>query len=210
MSLELEQFVGPRTEADGHTDGPVRISKFGAAVTQDAHGRYYEAVSRGNVYFVADQSGKTVPAGLSVSPTTVTLFNPKNSGVNGIIMYAAIDFIVAFAAGAAVWVAANSNIVAADVSGTIATPQNALIGSGKQATIKAFTAATLPAAPVAIAQLGAGLTGAITTAPTQQPFYREFAGGLILGPGGALSFQASTAGGASGALGEWGWEEVAA
>lgn len=206
--MQSEGRVGPIPAADGAVE-TVRLGKTLETITGDAHGRYFEAVSRGNVFFVADQTGKTVPAGLSASPTTVTLFNPKNSGINAAILFAAIDFIVAFAAGAAVWLAANTDPTAAAASGTAAVPVNALLGSTKTPTVKAFTAATLPAAPVAIAQLGAGLTGAITTAPVSQPFYREFAGGLVLGPGAALSFQASTVGGAAAAFGEWAWEEVA-
>jgi hypothetical protein len=207
MSVTVEIQAGPRLVSDG-SENKVRGGRTGEIIVSDAHGRHYEATSRGNVFFVADQTGKTVPAGLSASPTTVTLFNPKLSGVNVALISASIDFIVAFAAGSAVWLGANVNPAAADVTGTAAVPVNALVGSGKKSSILAFTAATLPAAPIAICQLGAGLTGAITTAPVSQTFSREFAGSIVVGPGGALSFQASTAGGASGGFGEFCWEEV--
>jgi hypothetical protein len=146
---------------------------------------------------------------LSASPTTVTLNNPVGSGVNGVIIYAGVTFIVAFAAGAIVWIGANTNSLAAATTGTAAVVRNCLLGSSNVPRIQAFTTATLPAVPVAVAVLGAGLTGAITTVPHAQTLGRFFGGSLIMAPGSALSFQASTASGASGAAGEWIWEEVA-
>ena len=53
--------------------------------------------------------------------------------------------------------------------------------------------ATLPAAPVAIGQLGAQLTGAITTAPIVRPFERWYNGALRVAPGYNFSVQTSTA-----------------
>lgn len=208
MGIDVRAQVGPRQGLGDGTENIIRSGRTGEVATVDAHGRYYEAASRGNVFFVADQTGKTVPAGLSASPTTVTLNNPKGSGVNAAILYAYIDFIVAFAAGSAVWIAANSDPSAANTTGTVATSVNALIGSTRTATVKAFTTATLPAAPVAICQLAAGITGAITTTPSTTAYGRDFGGALVIAPGGALSFQASTASGASGGLGEWCWEEI--
>lgn len=207
MPLELLGKVGVRPGSDGNEE-VLRLGRTTELIVGDAHGRYYEAVSRGNCFAVANQAGVATQAGLSATTPVLTLFNPKESGVNAVIMYAGAIFSVAFAAAAAVWLAANMNVAAADTTGTEATPRNLLLGNNKRASIQAFTAATLPAAPIAIAQLGVGLTGAITTVPTGAPIGRWFDGGVILKPGSAVSIQTSTASGAAATFCEYIWEEV--
>lgn len=205
---DTDIYTGPLPQGVGlHQGAPLRGGISGALIISDAHGRYFEATSRGAVFATANQTGVTIPAGLSTAPTTVTLFNPKGSGVYGVILYAGLSTSIAPAAAQVIWIGANTNIAAADVTGTVATVRNCLIGNSKAPAISALTAATLPVAPVAIATLGVVFAN-ITAAPEDQPLAREFAGALVLLPGGALSFQGSSAGGASGSWGEWVWEEV--
>lgn len=206
MLAELR--VGPQLGSDGSS--PVaRAAKTGEAITANAHGMYYEPSSRGNIFIVANQSGITTQAGLSATTPALTLFNPKGSGVNACIIYAGCVASVAFAAAAVIWLGANTNIAAADVTGTATTAQRCgLLGNGGQPRIQALLAATLPAAPIAVATIGVGLTGAITTVPSMGAIGRYFDGTLILSPGSAISFQTSAASGASGFFGEIVWEEV--
>lgn len=206
----VEGRVGPSTQSDGSLN-PIRLGKTGEQIVQQAHTGLYEAVSRGNVYVACSQTGQTTAAGLSATPGTLALYNPAGSGVNLILLRAGAVFSVAFAAAAVIWLGLNTNNAAAAVTGTTATTRNLLLGpaainqSGKAL---AFTAPTLPAVPVAGALLGVGLTGAITTAPTGQVLDRYFEGGIIIPPGCAVSFQTSTASGASAFFGELVWEEV--
>ena len=116
---------------------------------------------------------------------------------------------VAFAAASVIWLAANTNLAAAVVTGTATTAQRcSYLGNAKAPSCIPLLAATLPAAPIAVATLGVGLTGAITTAPSVATLGRYFDGSLILAPGSAVSFQTSTASGASGFFGELIWEEI--
>lgn len=203
-----EAKVGPGTYGDGALAQP-RLGKTGELITGSALGRYYELVSRGLVYGVANQAGITSQAGLSATTPALTLFNPKGSGVNAVLLYAGATFTVAFATAGAIWVAVGTNIAAADVTGTATTAhRNLLLGNGSQPKIQVLLAATLPAAPVAICTLGVGLTGAITTIPQIQTLGKWFDGGLVLAPGANLSIQTGVASGASGTFCEYVWAEL--
>ena len=203
----VEGQVGPQTLAPG-ARSLFRQGPSGEMNVGDAHARYQEAVYRGNVYSVADQTGVALAAGLSTAPVNVCLFNPKGNNKLAVIWWAGIVSAVAPAAIVAVWIGVNTNIAAAAVTGTAATPQNSMVGNANRASILAFTTATLPAAPVASHVLGVIFTGAITTIPQQQSLGRWFDGSLIVAPGGAVSFQGSAASGAAACFGDWVWEEI--
>jgi len=169
---------------------------------------FQAAVERGNVYSVANNAGVTSQAGLSATTPVLTLANPAASGKNLILWYAAANFSVAFAAAAALFLAANTNPAAAAVTGTQTTTHRNLKLSGNNPSIIPLLAATLPAAPIAIDILGVGLTGAITTIPGMMPYERWYNGSIIVTPGCAISLQTSTASGASGMFCSYIWEEV--
>lgn len=85
-SMELEQIIGPRVQADGLTDGPMRLARQGSAVVTDAHGHWYEASARQQMYtaFLA-QGTSTVAAGningaAAAASTQFAVWNPANSG----------------------------------------------------------------------------------------------------------------------------------
>jgi hypothetical protein len=198
---------GPIIGSSG-APSPLTAGITGGQRVLDAHGRYFDSVMRGNTYVCANQSGVTTQAGLSATTPALTLYNPVGSGVYAEIVFAGCFASVAFAAAAAVWLAANTNLSAAAVTGTAGSVRNALLGAAVGNKVACYTAATLPAAPVAVAALGVGLTGAITTLPALPTLGRFFDGALILYPGAALSFQTSTASGASGFFGEFAWEEI--
>lgn len=206
MSLQQLQ-VGPIRAGDG-SNPTARGSNDACAVVQHGHAKYQEAVYRGNCYAVADQAGAALAAGLSASPVNVCLFNPKGNNKLAVIWHASIVSTVAPAAIVAVWIGANHNIAAAAVTGTAGSPRNCLVGNQNAPSILTFTTATLPAAPVAIDVLGALLTGAITVETQNQGLSKWYDGGLIIAPGGALSFQGSAASGAAACFGSWIWEEV--
>jgi len=210
MAIEIEGEVGSglRGVADG-VNATLRQGKTGELMVSSTHGINYEATSRGNIYCVTNQTGVTTQAGLSATTPALTLYNPPDSGVNCVILYAGYVTTVAFAAASVIWLAANTNTVAAPVTGTLATAaRNGLLGSGSTGRVQPLLAATLPAVPVGVAILGAGLTGAITTVPGAETRGRYFDGSLIVRPGAAISFQTSTASGANAFFGEIVYEEV--
>ena len=188
-------------------DGTAARFALGSRGETIASPRFAEAAARGKCFSVCNQAGVTSQAGLSATTPVLTLYNPAGSGVNGFLWFARANFTVAFAAAAQVWLAANTNVSAAAVTGTLTTSHRNLKLGGAAPTLQAMLAATLPAAPVGIALLGVGLTGAITTLPGMLNFERDFDGGLIITPGTAISIQTGTASGASGTFCEFVWEE---
>jgi hypothetical protein len=206
----LQATVGPASNLADGASAAVRLSRQSGMMTAQASPFLQEAVRRGKTFGFAAQAGVTTQAGLSLTTPAATLYNPLGSGVNAVLWYAGVNFSVAFAAAAAVWLAANTNPAAAAVTGTASTThRNMLLGAASNPACVPLLAATLPAAPVALCTLGMGLTGAITTAPVVNALERWFNGSIILTPGTAISIQTSTASGASAAFCEYIWEEIA-
>lgn len=182
-------------------DGNLLVNNFAAL--------YQEAVLSGNVYSVANQTGITTTAGISATTPALTLYNPAGSGVKGVLVYAGCVNTVAFTAASVIWLGVNTSVSASPVTGTLTTAhRNNNLGKAAGNKVQAFLAATLPAAPVVIATLGVGLTGAITTATTIPTLGREFKGAIIIGENTAISFQTSTASGTNGFFGEFIWFEI--
>ena len=207
---QLQGTVGQATASSGESRA-VTLTPRVALRTANTQGSFQDAVERGNVYGVCNQTGITSQAGLSATTPALTLYNPLASGKNLVVWYVGASFTVAFATAGAVWVALNSNTAAAAVTGTLTTAhRNLKVGTANSNAGQALLAATLPAAPVGVALLGSGLTGAITTTPVTQTLERWFNGSLILIPGTALSVQTGVASGASGTFLEYIWEEVTA
>lgn len=208
--MHLQATVGPdnNNPAQGSSLA-VRRSPEGGFYVADITARFQAAVLRGNVYGVANQTGVATQAGLSATTPVLTLFNPADSGKNLVLWYASAIFMVVFAAAAEVWLAANTDTAAAVVTGTATTThRNMLLGASGDPKASTLLAATLPAAPIALSQLGVGLTGAITTEPTHQAMERWYDGSVILKPNTAVSIQTGTASGAVATLCEYIWEET--
>lgn len=204
ITTEITGLAGLQSPvADGSQIRP-SLSRRGEAIVSN---RFAEAALRGKCFAVANQTGVTSQAGLSATTPVLTLYNPAGSGVNGFLHYCAANFLVAFAAAAEVWLAANTNVNAAAVTGTLTTAHRNLKLGGGEPSLRPMLAATLPAAPVGVCLLGVGLTGAITTVPQLQSMERWFHGGLVITPGTAISIQTSTASGSNSTLLEFIWEE---
>jgi hypothetical protein len=203
-----EFVVGSKSVANGATVD-ARADRSGAEVVTNAHGFFMEAVEQGNVYAVANQTGVASQAGLSATTPVLTLANPAGSTKKLAVWYVGCVFNVVFAAIASVFVAVGTNTALAAVTGTLTTAhRNLKLGSGGAPVARTFLAATLPAAPVAIGLLGAGLTGAVVLLPSTPMLERWYNGALILLPGTNLSLQTEAASGAAGMLCEYIWEEV--
>ena len=204
----LQGTIGQSSGGTGESHGVTLTRNTGMRVAT-SQALFQDAVERGRVYGVCNQTGITSQAGLSATTPALTLANPAGSGVNAVLWFAGASFSVAFAAASAVFVAVGTNVSAAAVTGTLTTAHRNLklgVTGGNKAI--PFLAATLPAAPVGVSLLGVGLTGAITTAPSSGAFGRWFNGGIVLQPGTNLSIQTTTASGTSGTFCEYIWEEV--
>lgn len=191
---------------------PPKVNYDGYLVQQSA---FQRAVELGRVFATCQQgTGVVTQAGLSATDAILALANPAGSGVTGRLWHASFISKVAAAAAMVVWLASNTNTVAARTTGTAAVVRRLKLGGGETnnqgQTLEAFTTATLPAAPTATIQLGLQLTEAVTGSFTLLPFYMptEFAGAILIQPGTTISFQTSTASGAAGCHGCFVWEEL--
>ena len=201
----LQGTVGAGTANDGESRAVQLTRNLGMRAANN-QATFQAAVERGNTYGVCSQAGVTSQAGLSATTPVLTLANPTGSGVNAVLWYAGATFTVAFATAGAVWVAHSA--VPATLATLTTAHRNMKLGGSQGNKVKSLLACTLPAAPVGIALLGVGLTGAITTLPTSQTLERWFSGGIIVEPGNAISIQTGVASGASGTFCEFIWEEV--
>lgn len=129
------------------------------AVNRNAHGEWYNAVTRGKVFGASMQAGASLGTVLTASAVTMTLYNPSGSGVRLILLNVkvAITTILGGAGTAAYVLAANLDPTAA-VPATVTeavTPRNLLLGdSAVPVAGKIYTIATLPAAPIIVRVLG--------------------------------------------------------
>src|SRR5947209_5741560 len=72
--------VGPITGADGTIPSTVRSAKSGEAVITQAHGKYYEASSRGKMFAACTPAAGATPGTAVGTTAAFSLFNPANSG----------------------------------------------------------------------------------------------------------------------------------
>ena len=106
----IQGQVGPQILGTSSVQATPSMSPNGGLITQDEHGRFYEAVRRGGVYTLSTAAaGITVAAG-NVSPLTantgipiIGLFNPVNSGYNLVIMRTKIQTVSGTPGGGFVW-----------------------------------------------------------------------------------------------------------
>ena len=178
--------IGPSTSTDGPVN-PARGGRTGALIAADAHGRYWEACSRGEV-FVAANTGAQATSTASATATRLILTNPVNSGKVFEIIDVTVGVGAVVAAAFEVGMFAGFYSATAVTHTTPITPRCALIGMTTLPTGLVDSAATLPVAPTHIRTLLA--SGWVTaTAQSQEVAKDEIAGAIGLLPGCSLSIQ---------------------
>lgn len=117
-----EKKTGPVASSDGAVN-PARTDKQGADVATQAHGKYNEAVSRGNVFMSSSQAADTWSVALALGNILgVTVSNPPGSNKNLSILQVGMAISVAPVAAASMHLAGG---YAAD--GGITAHNNALV-----------------------------------------------------------------------------------
>src|SRR6266576_308875 len=205
METLVKGSVGPYRGQDG-SDTPLRQGRDSDLIISQCHGRYHEAVSRGNVFFAAN----TATQALSLNSTTATgliLSNPAGSGKN----LSLIEVCVAIASLPAgqynLLLTGNLNPIATATTHSVAlTIRNALLGGGQNSVAFADSSATIANANI-VRIIGAGGAATMATSTAYQPFIRDEVSGLILlQPGTCISLQALTT--AVTVVASFAWEEI--
>lgn len=167
-----------------------RADRQGGILFSQVGGRYARLVEAGQVFFAANQAAAALSL-LNATATGFILTNPVGSGVRVVLLDVTVALATAPAAIASLALAAGLWSATAVVQTTPLTVRNAQIGpSAPTAFGLAASAATLPAAPVAIRAIGGGpvATGSVTA-----PFIRDEVAGMVqLQPGTSLSLSAFT------------------
>lgn len=200
--MDAEGVVGQRTAGDG-SDLPYRLTRYLAIAVAEAHGLYYDAISRGNCFYASQQAAAALGTALTATAVTMTLYNPTGSQKNLQLMEVQLAVPVATTAGQVVYAV---NGVAGQVAPTGTTVlasgiQNALIGGGTNPVGVVYSAATLPAAPIARRVLA----GIVSTTPGGVHSFVDRPG-MILQPGMMVTIQGITTN-ATGII-SFLWEEV--
>jgi hypothetical protein len=196
--------AGQNIVQDG-AESELRLGRYGALAMMSSHARYYDAVVRGNVFVASLQSAVALGTALTATAVTFTLYNPAGSGKNLVIMQTSLAVVVATTAGFVVYAVNGTpgQAVPATVTVLASGIQNALVGGGSNPTGVVYSAATLPAAPVARRVLG----GIISTTPGGvHTIVDQIDGGIVLTPNMAVTIQGITTN-ATGVIGMV-WEEV--
>jgi len=172
----------------------VKASDTGGLVVASEGGFFDQAVSRGSVYLTASQTTVVTQAGLSATTPALTIANRIGSGKYVKIWHVAAGSLVSATACAQVWACLGAYSTTAVTETTAATVVNAKTGaSGNPDGIGCCAVATLPAAPVAVMQLGAQTSAAVTLT-TNGFCLSEWINGAIWVPEGCnFTIQTSTA-----------------
>lgn len=207
MAFEIQGKVGPGYAADGNTADPRMTRDLGVTV-QDLHGRFYEAVVRGTAFEACTATTGVAPGTAIGTTGAFTLYNPAGSGKNLVLLDISFGYVSGTLGSGQVYLAANTNPVAAAVTGTAITPTNLLLG-GAIGVGKAFTTSTLPVSPTVLRPVWI-LSPLLATTIFAPVTIREVMDGkYVITPGCSLSLE--TVGGAGTTpLVNFGmsWEEV--
>ncbi len=191
--------VGPVLGADGTTPATGRQSKTGEAAVAQAHGKYYEASSRGVLFAACDQ-GAGVAVTTAISTTSIlSLYNPVGSGKRlSIKRRYAVYFSGTIGTGVLYDCVNNNPTQAAPSSGTVLSSTNLDVGNQSGvAAVGVVRVASTVVAPVAVipaAYLAPELATSVT-APQQN--YEDLDGCITIEPGCSYQMQAVAAAGSS-------------
>lgn len=198
--------VGAKANIGGGSQADNSFTPDGALRATDAHGRYFDAVMRGNAYLAANQAGAAL-SNLSATCTGWCLTNPVNSGKWLSLLAAGLfqTSTAATTANAGVQLAFGAVSATAVIHTTPLVVLNLPLGSGTRGVGLVDSAATLPAAPTAVMNLWQPSVSATATTGIPGVIAWDFAGLITIAPGSSISFSALSA--LSAAV--WGvWEEV--
>lgn len=219
--MRIEPVVGPTPVQDGAiTDA--RASRDRCMVVQDGHGRYQEAVFRGNVFYLTTTTSGVALAAANASTTAATaqpivgILNPQNSGVIACILE------VRYGPQATGASAANEGIpmyqvapqlASTSITGTLPLSAKLQISGGSKMVGSVNQAYTGNAVTWITAMPFAGGNGPRFAAPTASinvnGVAREDVGGLIMiPPGTAFGVFVLAAGTTITVAGGLVWEEI--
>lgn len=222
MPLTIGGQVGP-TVAGDNTYPPVRLGRTAEVVVGELHGRFFEQVSRGNVYSIGTAGVLALTAntiGLTATGTPILgIYNPPTSGYTAVVLQATlVDFlnnVTSVALGAFVWASSIGNNVV--TTGLAPFNRKTLSSTGSQvkgfggATAMTGLTTTLVVFEPAEFNTASGLLTTTVAAATPTPSVsgvQNFDGSLFVPPGGMLGLFNTISVTTHSVWGRLMWEEV--
>ena len=207
-----EARSGDVTVSDG-APRELRLGSKGELFTSESVGKYYEIAKRGQLFHASMQAGSALGVALTATAVTLTLYNPSTSTVNLAVLQCGISITTQQVTTATV-----ENIVyAANVDPSAAIPATTTSATIRPGLLglnagqgKAFTAATLPAAPVVVRPFPLAAFMQITTQIAQPNLAAidNIDGAISLAPNTCLTIQGlATTTGVSGIV-SFTWAEL--
>lgn len=202
--MDSEAKVGLQKNADGNKS-ILRSDRTGAQVVTDGHGRYTEAVLRGNVFLAHNVAAQAVSVALATTYTGLMLSNPHGSGKVLALLAAQFAISVAEVAVASQHLIGGWSATPVAHTTPLAAPgiQNALLNGNSNSVAKVDSAATIPT-PGYLLPLRSGFTAGALGGPGMGQI-ADLGGLIIVPPGGFIGIGALTAITGFGALV---WEEL--
>jgi hypothetical protein len=205
ITVNLGVQTGPIARADSSIPQVIRGGKTGELMVSQTHGKYYEAASRGKLFY-----SYAAAIAMSASATSALgniIWNPPGSGVNAVLGKWDFANIVTDAnalellLGYSVQTTVPGSVTAAVTGPCILGP----VGTSTSAC-KAYSVATITTAATAIASL-AYIYAAIDTVGQGQ-IKDDFDGSIIIPPGYLVHLMCAVAAGTAGTYSTLFWEEV--
>jgi hypothetical protein len=218
----IEGVVGPQVKADGSLIQP-RLGNAAEVVVQQDHGKYLEAVYRGQVFSLSSVTAGVVPAAANVSPLAATtgaplvgIVNPVTSGKIAVIMR------VVFGIQSSGALAVNPGIPVYNVLSSVLTTQvgtvpfnNRLLAVGGSAMIGLVNQALTGQSPAVVwtvyrAMSTGSLSGNVAASTVPWAVAQEdLDGEIIVLPGAAFGIAVAAAATAVNVTSALIWEEIA-
>lgn len=194
--------VGPVLGADGTTPSTGRQAKTGEANVTQAHGKYYEASSRGVLFFASDQAAGVATVTALSTTAIFSLYNPIGSLKRLSIKRVRLGYVSGTLGAGPILHCINPAIagtaVAAPSSGTLLTAY--CTDAGNQSGVTAVgvprtgSTVTAPIAIGPIASVGAELASTVTGF---QPASEDVDGEIVIEPGYCYQVQSVCAAGST-------------
>ena len=208
--------VGQGSFADGTTP-PLRSGRQQDLIVSELHGKYYEQVSRGNVFHLGVTWTTTVAAGnvaaaTAAASTQFAIWNPATNTKNLSLLRLTLSIISGTTPVPPVSYSQFSGVGVPSVA-SVGTPYNALFGSAIAPTAHYMASAAGAALTGGGAIVSTGISGFYFSAGTYANLAVSYAvddidGRIVIGPGQGFVPVFAAAG--TTFLGAWGliWEEV--
>ena len=200
MAISIQGKRGVQS-VTGTSESELRIDKTSALVVAPGRAPYTEQVGLGIVYAAAIPPGTGQAPGTAIATTAcMTLANAATSTVNLVLYQIMVGYISGTLGAGVLALLAHTAVgssITAPSGGTPITPTNMLIGSSGVSVANCRFNNTVPASGVmirAICGLGASLA---STAVQPWAIQDNVGGGVVVGPGQAVSVQGIAAAGSS-------------